>query len=60
MTVFYPKSHAIINKLIDNLKESFLLERKEDMAGFLGLKIDRSTQGILVLTQTGLMDRMLL
>ena len=44
-------------EVIDSLKDSFLLEREDGMAGFLGLKIDKYTEdGSVTLTQEGLID----
>ena len=57
--IFYSKDATSIDKLIDNLKEDFLLEKEEDMAGFLGLHMDRSKSGTVTLMQTGLIDRIL-
>jgi hypothetical protein len=42
------------------LKDEFLLEREEDMAGFLGINITRDKNNdSLTLTQTGLIERIL-
>ena len=57
--IFYSNVDSAIERLIDDLKEEFLLEKEEDMAGFLGLQIDRSKPGTVVLTQTGLIERIL-
>ena len=57
--VFYPNTNSAIDKLIDNLKEEILSEKEEDMAEFLGLQIDRTTPGTVVLTQTGLIEKIL-
>ena len=49
-----------IDYLILDLKDNFLLEREDDVAGFLGLQIERDKQrGKITLTQTGLIDRIL-
>lgn len=50
----------MIDKVISSLKDEFLLEREEDMAGFLGLQIlhDWDTDTI-ALSQTGLIDTIL-
>ena len=37
--IFYAKDDASINKIMYSLKDEFLLEREEDMAGFLGIKL---------------------
>ena len=57
--IFYSDTDKAIDKLIGDMKDEFLLEKEEDMAGFLGLQIDRTTKGTVVLTQTGLIDRIL-
>ena len=58
--IFFSKENAAIEKVIDSLKDEFLLEREDDIAGFLGLKIDRNkTDGTITLTQTGLIDMIL-
>ena len=50
----------MIDEVIDSLKDSFLLEREEDVAGFLGLSIERDKKGgTTTLIQTGLVDRIL-
>jgi len=54
--IFYSKTDEAIDKLIKDLKDEFLLEKEQDMAGFLGLQIDRTTKVTVVLTQTGLID----
>ena len=58
MTVFLTQKKEIENHT--NLKEEFLLERESDMAGFLGLKIDRTKEGQVLLSQTGLIDGILI
>ena len=39
--IFYSKENKITDNVITSLKDEFLLEREEDVAGFLGLQIDR-------------------
>ena len=56
--MFYAKDNASIDTIISSLKDEFLLEREEDMAGFLGLNISRK-DGTITLTQTGLIDDIL-
>ena len=57
---FYSKIHNLIDKLILSLKDEFLLEREDDMAGFLGIKIARNKDNdSLTMTQTGLIERIL-
>ena len=57
--IFYSQKKYSIDKLIVDLKDDFLLEKEEDMAGFLSLQIDRSNKGTVILTQTGLINRIL-
>ena len=58
--IFYSADDESINATISSLKEEFLLEREEDMAGFLGLKITRDIKkGTVTLLQTGLIDKVL-
>ena len=58
--IFYSKNKAVINIVIDNLKDECLLEREGDIAGFLGLQIDRDVDsGSVTLTQTDLIKRIL-
>ena len=58
--IFYAKEHNSIDTIISSLKDKFLLEREEDMAGFLGLKITRDAEkGTFTLLQTGLIDKIL-
>ena len=46
--------------MIDSLKDDILLEKEDDMAGFLGLSIHRDTLNRTVtLTQEGLIDHIL-
>ena len=50
----------MINRVIDSLKDGYLLEKEEDMAGFLGIQVTRENKkGMLSLTQTGLTDKTL-
>ena len=60
--IFYVKSKKIIDDVILSLKDNFLLEKEEDMAGFLCINISRSKDGgkeIITMTQTALTDRIL-
>ena len=46
--------------MIDSLKDDFLFERGDDIAGFLGLETyQNTTDGTITLTQTGLINRIL-
>ena len=41
------------------MKDGFLLEKETSFAGYLGIHIDRSTEGELHLLQSGLIERIL-
>ena len=56
--IFYAKSKKIIDNMILSLKDTFLLEREEDMAGFLETNIIWNAKTITMI-QTGLIDRIL-
>jgi hypothetical protein len=58
--IFVGKSEAAINREIDMLKTKFDLDKEDDMAGFLGVSIETDKHGSKTLTQTGLIDRILL
>ena len=56
--IFYADSSKAIDKVIDSLRDKFLLEK--DMAGFLGVSIHRDKWNKTVtLTHEGLIDRIL-
>ena len=57
--LMFAKDDNIINTVITNLRsQGAQLEKEEDVAGFLGVKIDRDEDaGIITMTQTGLIDR---
>ena len=58
--IFYSKTKSTIDKVILSLKDEFLLEREEDMTGFLGINISRGDENnSLIMTQTGLIERIL-
>ena len=58
--IFYAKDNVSINAIISSLKDECLLEREEDMAGFLGLEVTRNEdKGTITLVQTGLIDKIL-
>ena len=53
--IFYVKYLYTIDDTVNSLKDEFLIEREENMAGFLALQIQRDeTAGTIILTQTGL------
>ena len=58
--IFYSKEAKTIDEVILSLKDEFLLEKEEDMAGFLGIQIERNpVNNTMSMTQTGLIDRIL-
>jgi hypothetical protein len=62
--LFFSKSESAIDSVIESLRRpepvKFLLNVEEDVAGFLGILIDRTRQdGSIELLQTGLIDRIL-
>ena len=58
--IFYSKKAATIDNIILSLKDEFLLEKEEDMTGFLGIQIERDVDNnTLTMTQIGLIDRIL-
>ena len=58
--IFYSKKAATIDNIILSLKDEFLLEKEEDMAGFLGIQIESDVDNnTLTMTQSGLIDRIL-
>ena len=59
--LMFAKDNDIITKVIADLrKQGAQLEKEEDVAGFLGVSIDRDdTVGSITMTQTGLIDRII-
>jgi hypothetical protein len=52
--------YSSIAEVIEKLKrEEFEFEIEDDVAGFLGVHIDRRIDGTIHLTQTGLIDRII-
>jgi hypothetical protein len=58
--IFVGKNNAAIDREINELKTKFDLDKEDDMAGFLGVAIETDKHGAKTLTQTGLIDRILL
>ena len=57
-TLFYAKDQADIDAVINDLRKCEMdLEEEDDVAGFLGIHINRKNDGTIELTQTGLIDR---
>ena len=57
--LFFARDDEDIDKIIDSLKDGFLLEKETSFAGYLGIHIDRSTEGELHLLQSDLIERIL-
>ena len=57
-SIFYAKDTKMVDKVILSLKYEFLLERAEDLAGFLVIQIRRTSDDI-TLKQTGLIEMIL-
>ena len=58
--LFWSKDVKYINDLAEKLrKQGLLLEQEDDAAGFLGVKLAKTDEGKLILTQTGLTDRVI-
>ena len=58
--LFWSQDVKYINELAEKLREQgLLLEQEDDAAGFLGVKLTKTDDGKIVLTQTGLTDRVI-
>eukprot|EP00956_Cyclotella_meneghiniana_P001084 scaffold1265_cov38-Cyclotella_meneghiniana.AAC.11 len=58
--LFWSTDEAYINELGSQLrKEGFLLEEEGDAAGYLGVEMTKTEEGLLEMKQTGLIDRVL-
>ena len=58
--IFFGKYDKSINAIIQGLQNDFLLERGENMAGFLSIILTRfSDNNTITLTQTGITDLIL-
>ena len=58
--IFYAKYKTMIDAAIASMKDTFLLEREDDVAGLLGLQIERDVKiGIITLIQTSLINKIL-
>ncbi len=53
-TLLFAQKQEDIDEVLAKLKKTMALEEEEDVAGFLGVHIDRSEEGKIKLTQTGL------
>jgi hypothetical protein len=58
-TLFYAQDQSDIDDVITNLKTEMEVEEEDDVAGFLGVHIDRREDGTIHLTQKGLIDRII-
>ena len=55
--LFWSKEESHINEMATRLcKQGLLLEQEDDAAGFLGVKMSKTTDGKIGLMQTGLID----
>ena len=58
--LFWAKDVRDINELATNLRsQGLLLEQEDDAAGFLGVRLSRTDDGKMEMTQTGLCDRII-
>jgi hypothetical protein len=54
---FFAKSDDVLDSLIASLKSEFNLTSDGDVGTFLGVDIQHTTKGLLVLVQTGLIEQ---
>ena len=58
--LFWSTDEAFINELGSKLrKEGLLLEEEGDAAGYLGIEMTKTEEGLIEMKQTGLIDRVL-
>ena len=58
--LFWAKDEAYINELASNLRgQGLLLEQEDDAAGFLGVQLTKTNDGLIKMKQTGLIDRVI-
>jgi hypothetical protein len=57
--LFFAKSDDVLDSLIASLKSEFDLTSDGDVGTFLGVDIQHTTKGLLVLVQTGLIDKLI-
>ena len=58
--LFWSSDEAYINELGSKLRaQGLLLEQEDDAAGFLGVNMSRTEEGLIEMKQTGLIDRVL-
>ena len=58
--LFWSKDEKHINDLAIKLrKEGLLLEQEDDAAGFLGVRLTKTPEGLIEMKQTGLIDRVI-
>ena len=58
--IFYINESSLVDGVISSLKDKFLLEREEDMAGLIGLQIQHNQETETdSSSQTGLVDKIL-
>ena len=57
--IFYSKTTKSIDDVILSLKDELLLEKEEDMAGFLGIQLIQDKNNSLIMNQIGLIEMIL-
>ena len=58
--LFFAKNQSIIDNVIEGIREVFMaLEKEDDVAGFLGVKLTKHEDGRIEMTQTGLIKRII-
>jgi hypothetical protein len=58
-TLFFAKEMSDIDDLLGELQKTMDIEVEDEVAGFLGVHIDKKEDGTLVLTQKGLIDQII-
>ena len=48
--MLYSKNTGAIDEVINSLKDSYLLEKEEDIAGFLEIQVTQDGKGTITLT----------
>jgi hypothetical protein len=57
--LFFAKDETLITQMIENLQTEFNLNIEDDVAGFLGILLEKQPDGSIELKQTGLIDRII-
>lgn len=58
-TIFFSKTNAPIEQVIEKLKENFELTDEGDVEAFLGITIPRNKDGTIKMSQPGLIDQVI-